>query len=115
MFMDLAAAFLGDRRFQVHKLDDQLYDYQTLAFKKDSEFTELFSHHLKIMEEGGILPKLRSDWIPSLGIDSSTNGITAEANILGFENLAFPFMILTIGSIVAFATSIIEYLIKSTR
>ena len=116
MFIDFLSAFVDNPNLQILQLNDQLYIHQTFAFKKGSEFEELFSHQIKVMEESGILNTLRKAWFPENGKTASNiQGFDASANVLGFENLVFPFMILAAGSSIAIVSSIFEWLSNKPR
>ena len=70
-----------------------------------SEFREAFNYHLLKLSEHGILKRIYNRWP-----DTSRNeefGI-AEAAILGFENLLFPFSSLAIGMVAAVVLAALE-------
>ena len=73
-----------------------------------SEFREAFNYHLLKLTEHGILKRIYNRWP-----DTSRNeefGI-AEAAILGFENLLFPFGFIALGFVLAAVTIIGEHFI----
>ena len=66
---------------------------KTLAFKKDSELTALFNHHVMKLMETGVNHKIMS------GMSGSQDHIygISDAVVMGFENLLFPFAWLAFG------------------
>ena len=76
------------------------------AFQKNSEFLHIFNHFLKKMMEAGIIFKINKDISKREVIDYET----APAVTLGFENLAFPFLVLLGGLTLAVILSCSEKL-----
>ena len=76
------------------------------AFQKDSEFVQLFNHFLKKMMEAGVIFKINKDMSKREIIDYEME----PAVTLGFENLAFPFLVLLCGLTLALIISCSEKL-----
>ena len=110
MIIDFKSSFISNHNLVVLDLEDQLYYHQTLAFKKDSEFVDLFNYHIKKLEETGILSTLKDNWIPKGQGASLQDRQSIQAITLGFENLFFPFMILLFGLATGMFLSITEKL-----
>ena len=63
------------------------------AFQKGSEFVFMFNHFLKKMHEGGIIDRMNLDW----SLREEMNFEIDPVVNLGYENVAFPFIILVGG------------------
>ena len=61
---------------------------------QDSEYKELFNHHLKELDEKGILYKMAKTYIPK----QNNHGTILEAIPLGYDNVLFPCLIMLLGA-----------------
>ena len=89
-----------------HMLADEVPISAAFAFQKDSEYVHLFNHFLKKMIEAGIVFKINKDISKRKIIDYEME----PAVTLGFENLAFPFLLLLGGLTLAVFMSCSERL-----
>ena len=90
--------FLTNTSFQVLSLSDSVTMTSAYAFQRNSEFTKLFDYHLSMLDEAGLLEKIKKKYFYKpfpYDIDSS------KAIVLGFDNVILPFIILCIGSVIA--------------
>ena len=70
------------------------------AFQKDSELLPVFNYYLHQMQETGVLDKLRREIVGRLKNVDETKVL--DVIVLGYEDLAIPFLILVTGTGVAF-------------
>ena len=68
------------------------------AFQKDSEFLECFNYHFQKMDEGGLLSHLQKTIYTEKTYEDKND---VEMTTLGYENVAFPCLVLIMGSLVA--------------
>ena len=66
-----------------------------------------FNHHFFKMEEAGVMSQLRKKYFESLS-DSSSSDSTAEAFVLGYDNLFFPVLVMAWGTAAAAAIFVLE-------
>ena len=92
--------------FSQHELEKQLIGLQIeeaitvhegVVLQKDSEFKELFNHHIMKLYEVGVIDRLMRK---NVIIQNEEFGI-AEAVALGYENVLFPFGIIFLGMVLA--------------
>ena len=79
-------------------------------FQKDSEFVDIFNHYLQKMNEGALIEKLWSKWsglIQSKRPTTSTRNI--EAFQIGYDNVLFPFALITCGITLSILILIMEW------
>ena len=76
--------------------------------KKDSELLELINYHLIQLTETGIMNKFRRD---AESRESGDRAILDNVVVLGYENVAFPFLTLLVGLAVAFIQLGVEFII----
>ena len=76
------------------------------AFQKDSELAEVFNYHLQKMRETGTMSYMRQQFNFNKKKDA---GKVQDAHVLGFENVAFPFLALLTGVFLAFIQVGIEF------
>lgn len=99
MVIDYKSSFVENKALLALDLEDQQYDHQTFAFKRESEFVDIFNFEIKKMEESGVLQRIRNKWTKPFDVttaETSENG-KIQAIQLGFENVIFPFIIITTG------------------
>ena len=82
--------------------------YNSLALRKDSEFTALFNYVLLKMQETGTMERMRLRWIVHNSEDFG--GGMSEAIQLGYENVLLPFNCCAVGILVAAGMSLLERL-----
>ena len=87
-------------------ITDEVPISAAFAFQKESEFLHLFNHFLKKMLEAGIIFKMNKDFSKRKIINYEVE----PAVTLGYENLAFPFLVLLGGLTVAAILSCCEKL-----
>ena len=107
MIIDFKSGFISNQNLVVLDLEDQLYYHQTFAFKRDSEFVDLFNYHIGVMEKSGVLKHIQNVWIPKTGFATASDS-QSEAVVLGFENVAFPFLVVIVGAGIALTLSCFE-------
>ena len=76
------------------------------AFQKDSELAEVFNYHLQKMRETGTMSYMRQQFNLNKKRDARK---LQDAHVLGFENVAFPFLALLTGVSLAFIQVGIEF------
>ena len=91
------------------KLDDSIPDYISLGFPNGSEFLEVFNNFILKLRQSGILTKINEKWAPISNAKEVANTV-APGTFLGFENLSFPFILLTLGIILGVVIALIEKL-----
>ena len=77
----------------------------SFGLQKDSEYTKIFSHHLRRMAESGLLHRLERKWKPKL-ITNTGDGNSVSP--LGYENVLFPFMGVVFGIMIAVSALLCE-------
>ena len=98
----VSETYIKDRRIlEVLSLEDALTHHVAFGFQKDSEFRQLFDHHLFKMEQSGLLDKIKTKPKPH------ESKITSALS-LGYNNVMFPFVILLSGFGLALACILIE-------
>lgn len=70
------------------------------AFQKESELLPVFNYYLHQMQERGIMDKLRREIVRKHKNAGETQ--VPDVIVLGYEDLAFPFLALLTGICVAF-------------
>ena len=97
------------------KLSDSVGTQLAFAFPKDSEFKELFDFQTKMLRSGGLLDKLKTRWIrgDQSWRDGGGGGYEAAASpasipSLGYRNLLFPFMVVSVGVCAALVSLVLE-------
>ncbi len=88
--------------------------YLGLCFQKDSEFRELFSHHVIKMIQGGITDKLIFQWFGS-DLVTQDEPVLVSANPISLDQLLFPTLCLLGGMIIAVGITKVEYLVPKFR
>ena len=76
------------------------------AFQKDSEFVELFNYHIQKMDEGGLLNQLQKTIYKK---ETGEDKCNVEMIMIGYENVAFPCLVLVSGFVLAMAYSVAEW------
>ncbi len=76
---------------------------------------EFFNYHLLKLDQSGLRRKLLAKWgiaesLGDEGVGAKTSGAEDDQNPgLGYDNLAFPFVLLCVGVLVAVLTIMLEY------
>ena len=78
----------------------------SIALQKDSEFAELFDHHLIKMQEKGILDRIRHEWTDGKDQDYSI----FQAGSLDIQNTAFGFVCFVLGIFIAAQVILAEWI-----
>ena len=89
------------------KIQDEVPISAAFAYPKGSEFLHLFNHFLKRLREGGVVYKMNEEW----SLREELNFELEPAVTLGYDNLAFPGMILLGGLAVACTITLFEKLL----
>ena len=76
------------------------------AFQRDSEFVELFNYHFQKMDEGGLLSQLQKTIYNKETHDDKCN---VQMITIGYENVAFPCLVLITGFVLALIYSVAEW------
>ena len=79
-------------------------DKISIQFQKDSEYTEIFSHQLRKMDENGINHRLALKWMPKIDESSSVE----PALSLGYDNVLLPFLALLAGGMLSVLVALFE-------
>ena len=87
-------------------LQDGLGNPLAWAFQKDSEFVELFNYHIQKMDEGGLLNQLQKTIYKK---ETGEDKCNVEMIMIGYENVAFPCLVLVSGFVLALAYSVAEW------
>ncbi len=96
--------FLFLRSFQ-----DALASQLAFGLQKDSEFREIFDHHILRLRESGALQLLEKKWLRDSSPDDRSDRIfQEEATQLGYDNLFFPAGVLMVGVLSGIVTSCLE-------
>ena len=69
------------------------------AFQRQSELLPLFNHHIHLMKQSGIIDRLRQKYLDEKNLVTSQTIV--DTNVLGYDNVMFPFLALLIGLCVA--------------
>ena len=85
-------------------IQDRVPISDAYAFQKCSEFLFMFNHFLKKMHESGVIDQMNRDWSLREEMEFEIN----PAVTLGYENVAFPFMILVGGLLIACGLTMFE-------
>ena len=85
-------------------------NFNAIGLRKHSEFTKMFDYHILKMRQSGLLAKMLEDWNKKIIALESDPGI--EAYPLAYDNLLFPFLILSTGTAIALLLLILEWVIN---
>ena len=80
----------------------------SIAMQKDSEFAELFDHHIIEMQESGLLNRIRHRWIYKANQDYGM----AEPASLSIQNIMFVFACIAFGIVLAAYIILAEWFCK---
>ena len=86
-------SFAGRREFYPLVIKESLTQMVAFGLQQDSEYRELFNHHLKKLNEEGILDKLADMYMPKRNSPQTI----LEAIPLGYDNVFFPSLVMFIG------------------
>ena len=86
-------SFAGSREFYPLTITESLTQMVSFALQQDSEYRELFNHHLKKLDEKGILDILGEKYLPK----RTTPQYMLEAIPLGYDNVLFPSLVMFLG------------------
>ena len=82
------------------------------AFQKDSEFIDLFDYHLQKMKEIGTIDKYQCIIDDKVRRNKDASNMKEEHLALGYGNVAFPFLALATGLIMAMLQLGIEVVVR---
>ena len=71
------------------------------AFQNNSEFVDCFNYHFRRMDEGGLLSQLEKTIYVNRMYDEAPDKNDMSSIMLGYENVAFPCLVLLLGLVVA--------------
>ena len=86
-------SFVGRKEFYPLIIKESLTQMVAFALQQDSEYRELFNHHLKELDEKGILYKMAKTYNPR----RNNHGTILEAISLGYNNVWFTSLIMLLG------------------
>ena len=98
---------LGNDSFQILPLRDAIVYDSFLAFQKDSELTKLFNFHIAKMRQSGVLDLMVKKYLERDDFRGKN-----EVAALGFDNVLFPFLMLSIGGILGLKFCVLEKVFK---
>ena len=78
------------------------------AFQRQSELLPLFNYHIHKMKQSGIIDRLRQKYLDEKNLVTSETIV--DTNVLGYDNVMFPFLAFLIGLCVALLQLGIEVL-----
>ena len=105
MYLGPRLPFQRRANFDVLDLEDMIPTPIGLAFPPDSELLATTNYFLLKLKETGLLQKMRTEWMPTKKEEAPPT-----TTVLGFENLVFPFICLTLGVLLSICTVLIEML-----
>ena len=105
MHVGPSLVFIAHKSIRSYSLKNSFNEFQCIPMVDNSEFLPLFRHELMRHREFGLLQRARDMWIPKAPKDSTEQ----EAKPLGFETLAFQFIILACSVGFAFTALGLEY------
>ena len=94
-------------------LDDMIPFQAAFGLRPDSELAEMMNLFLLKLKEAGLYQHIRKKW--NLEMEQRVNHweqVPDSATALGFENLTFPFLILSVGLVFSLAFSLVERLLR---
>ena len=99
------------------QLVDSVPVQEAIAVQKDSEFKPMFDYYLYKLKETGTLHELYNEWDPHFTQQSQRDGykIGQSADVLGYNNLAFPFILMATGLVASFGIVLAEWLVKRLK
>ena len=106
--MGSSMEFIGYPNLKILHLKDASKLSMSLGFKPGSEFLPIFNHELQRARESGLLKHALSTMNSDMPKDSISILGAQEAVVLGFENLAFPFICLALGCLMASIFALFE-------
>lgn len=90
------------------QIEESYNEYEGIGLQKNSEFTELFNHHIMKLYEMGVMDRLMRKHV----IRHDKQYGLAEPVTLGYENLMFPFGIFILGVVIGGIATVAEGIIK---
>ena len=115
LVFDWVTAFLDqDDIVSLDGFEDSDSVLASFALPKNSELLELFNHHILKLQQGGVTDKLNFHWFQSRIERQKETQKGGEAEALGYDNLAFPFLLCCGAVVVSVAVGIIEHILSVT-
>ncbi len=107
-----------DRRLKVLKsFKGAVQKFANLAYRKDSEITDLFNFHLTKIAQSGALDKIKQRWLEEdRPTDDMTQRIFVEdSKPIGYESMVFPGAVLVVSTVLALFVLLLETYKKRGR
>ena len=96
----------------IQDFDDALVGQLAFAFRKNSDFADLFSYHLVKLFQTGTVDKVSHRWMGGDRPGDWSGRIFQEVpSVLGYENLFFPIIVIIAGTVSALLLLLLENLI----
>ena len=108
VFFSSTMAMIGCGGMNALRLTDEVVSPLAIAFQEESELRELFNHHLLKMIESGVVKAITKKW---LFLPDEVFELHDPA-VLGFNNVAFPFLVLLFWIVCSLVLSLIEHLFR---
>ncbi len=96
-----------DLELRILPIEEAVPIHLAIGLQKDSEFLKLFNFHLQQMKEAGLFAVLNVRWT-NQGVEFVEPPPCQTANVLGYDNLLFPFAIACSGLGVALVLLLAE-------
>ena len=107
------AFFSQEKVKSLAKFEDFVTSFDTFGLQKDSEFLDIFNHHLVHMLQGGILDKLLIKWKIKKGYEMFRK--SSEADPIPLDSLKLPASLFMGGLMCSFISICFELLVSSSR
>ena len=106
LFLGVSSYFTFNDGVYALDLKQPTTSLNSFGLQKDSEFTKIFSYHLRKMDESGLLHRLEKKWNQIVEKHKTDGG--RRATPLGYENVLFPFMGVILGAVLALSALLCE-------
>ena len=106
LFLGVSSYFTLNDGVYALDLKQPTTSLNSFGLQKDSEFTKIFSYHLRKMDESGLLHRLEKKWNHIVEKHKTDGG--RRATPLGYENVLFPFMGVILGAVLALSALLCE-------
>ena len=104
LFWATDANILGNAHYELVTLEEAVYTQNGFGLQKSSEFREILNYWIAKLDENGMMHNLMNDWTYK-GQDKFW---IEDAVELGYQHIAFPFIILLSGAALAFMVFMYE-------
>ena len=82
-------------------------NFNAMGLRKHSEFTAIFNYFILKMRQSGLMNKMLNKWVERKVVE---NEMGIEANPLSYDNLLFPYLILSVGTLAALVLVTLEWI-----